>query len=97
MCEPTALQRHAASTSAARPPTPPALRSIVPLHPPAWSLDPTELEAAFTPRTRLLVLNTPHNPTGKVGERTPVERLCAMKPFRMAATLPVCLCLHEVG
>lgn len=39
---------------------------IVQLHPPGWSLVPAELEAAFTPRTKLLVLNTPHNPTGKV-------------------------------
>ena len=41
---------------------------IVQLHPPGWSLVPAELEAAFTPRTKLLVLNTPHNPTGKVGK-----------------------------
>jgi N-succinyldiaminopimelate aminotransferase len=31
-----------------------------------WHYDPDELAAAFTPRTRLLMLNTPHNPTGKV-------------------------------
>ncbi|MEV4440936.1 aminotransferase class I/II-fold pyridoxal phosphate-dependent enzyme [Streptomyces sp. NPDC049577] len=29
-------------------------------------LDPDALRAAVTPRTRVLVLNTPHNPTGKV-------------------------------
>ncbi|RBY93634.1 putative succinyldiaminopimelate transaminase DapC [Blastococcus sp. TF02-8] len=43
----------------------------VPLHPPAdglgaWTFDETELRAAVTPRTRLLLVNTPHNPTGKV-------------------------------
>src|SRR3954447_22651480 len=43
----------------------------VPLRPPAdgagpWTFDPEELRAAVTPRTRLIVLNTPHNPTGKV-------------------------------
>jgi N-succinyldiaminopimelate aminotransferase len=32
----------------------------------AWAFDPAELTAAFNPRTRLLLLNTPHNPTGKV-------------------------------
>ncbi|MCS7081366.1 MAG: aminotransferase class I/II-fold pyridoxal phosphate-dependent enzyme, partial [Chloracidobacterium sp.] len=32
----------------------------------AWAFDPDELAAAFNPRTRLLLLNTPHNPTGKV-------------------------------
>jgi N-succinyldiaminopimelate aminotransferase len=43
----------------------------VPLRPPAdgggrWTFDPAELRAAITPRTRMLLLNTPHNPTGKV-------------------------------
>jgi N-succinyldiaminopimelate aminotransferase len=43
----------------------------VPLRPSAdgtgpWVLDPAELRAAITPRTKLLLLNTPHNPTGKV-------------------------------
>ena len=41
------------------------------LRPPAdgtgpYRFDPVELEAAFGPRTRLVLLNTPHNPTGKV-------------------------------
>lgn len=31
--------------------------------------DPAELRAAFTPRTRAILLNTPHNPTGKVFTR----------------------------
>jgi N-succinyldiaminopimelate aminotransferase len=31
-----------------------------------YHYDPAELRAAFTPRTRLILLNTPHNPTGKV-------------------------------
>ncbi len=43
----------------------------VPLHPPgpgenAWRLDLDELNAAFNPRTRAILINTPHNPTGKV-------------------------------
>ncbi len=43
----------------------------VPLHPPAedggrWSFDPDQLRAAITPRTTVLLLNTPHNPTGTV-------------------------------
>ncbi len=40
-----------------------------------WWLDWAELEAAFTPRTRLLILNTPHNPTGKVFTREELERI----------------------
>jgi N-succinyldiaminopimelate aminotransferase len=43
----------------------------IPLRPPAdgagpWTFDPDDLRAAITPRTRLLLVNTPHNPTGKV-------------------------------
>ena len=34
--------------------------------PARWDFDPDELRRAFTPRTKLVVLNTPHNPTGKV-------------------------------
>lgn len=38
----------------------------VPLRPPDFGPDPDELRAAFSPRTRLVLLNTPHNPTGAV-------------------------------
>ena len=38
----------------------------VPLHPPNWTFDPDELRAAFTPKTRAVLLNTPQNPTGRV-------------------------------
>ncbi len=31
-----------------------------------WGFDPDALRAAITPRTRLILLNTPHNPTGTV-------------------------------
>ena len=41
----------------------------VTLHEPDWTFDPDELRAAVTPRTRALVLNSPHNPTGKVFAR----------------------------
>lgn len=36
------------------------------LRPPDWAVDRDELAALFSPKTRLLLLNTPHNPTGKV-------------------------------
>lgn len=36
------------------------------LDPPDWTFDREEAKAAFNERTRLLLLNTPHNPTGKV-------------------------------
>ncbi len=46
-----------------------AIPRYVTLHEPDWSIDEAELRAAFGPRTRGLVLNSPHNPTGKVFSR----------------------------
>jgi aspartate/methionine/tyrosine aminotransferase len=39
---------------------------IVRLTPPDWRIDPAALAAAFTPRTRAVILNTPLNPTASV-------------------------------
>ena len=39
---------------------------LVRLRPSGWELPKDALEAAFSPRTKLLLLNSPHNPTGKV-------------------------------
>ncbi len=36
------------------------------LSPPAWAIDPERLRAAVTDRTRLIVVNTPMNPIGKI-------------------------------
>jgi aspartate/methionine/tyrosine aminotransferase len=36
---------------------------------PDWTFDEADLRAAFGPRTRAIVVNTPHNPTGKVFRR----------------------------
>jgi N-succinyldiaminopimelate aminotransferase len=41
----------------------------VPLRPPTFGFDPDELRAAFSARTRLVLVNTPHNPTGAVFTR----------------------------
>jgi aminotransferase len=43
-----------------------AVPRVVPLSPPDWSLDVDRLRDAVGARTRAIVLNTPHNPTGKV-------------------------------
>ncbi|HEX6131728.1 MAG TPA: aminotransferase class I/II-fold pyridoxal phosphate-dependent enzyme [Actinomycetota bacterium] len=51
----------------------------VTLRPPAWTFDPDELAAAFTDRTRAVVVNSPHNPTGRVfadEELAAIARLC---------------------
>ena len=43
---------------------------FVPLEHPNWTLDPDRLRKAFSKRTKAIVLNTPHNPTGRVFTRT---------------------------
>ncbi len=52
---------------------------FVALHEPDWSIDFDELRAAFNERTRGVIINTPHNPTGKVYSREELQviaRLC---------------------
>src|SRR5579863_3220947 len=51
-----------------------AERKLVTLHAPntpgeAWRIDPDELRRAFSARTKAIIVNTPHNPTGKVFTR----------------------------
>ena len=46
-----------------------ATRRVVTLRTPDYTFDPDELRAAITPRTKLILLNSPHNPTGKVFDR----------------------------
>jgi N-succinyldiaminopimelate aminotransferase len=45
----------------------------VALQPPGWILDPSALEAAVTKRTKLLILNNPHNPTGRLFSRAELQ------------------------
>ncbi len=47
----------------------------VPLQPPEWRFDAAELAAAVTDRTRVLLLNTPHNPSGRVLDRAELEAI----------------------
>lgn len=58
----------------------------VPLHPPErgatsntsaaeWTLDMSELESAVTDKTRMIVLNTPHNPIGKVFNKQELQAI----------------------
>ncbi|KIK65386.1 hypothetical protein GYMLUDRAFT_158936 [Collybiopsis luxurians FD-317 M1] len=60
----------------------------VPLHPPVnatgkfssddWKIDASELRAAITPRTKMIIVNTPHNPVGKVFTRAELEMIAAL-------------------
>ncbi len=56
-----------------------ATHRLVQLSPPGYTFDPDALRAAVTPRTRLILLNSPHNPTGKVlsrDELTTIAEVC---------------------
>ncbi len=50
----------------------------VPLTPGTWRLDVDALTKAVTPKTRALVLNTPHNPTGHCFTQTELEAIAAL-------------------
>ena len=55
-----------------------AVRRPVLLRGPESSYVPEELEAAIGPRTRLILLNSPHNPTGKVFGRAELEHVAEL-------------------
>ena len=55
-----------------------ATARYVTLHEPDWSIDPDELRAAFNGRTRAIVVNSPHNPTGKVFSRAELELIAGL-------------------
>ncbi|PFH52851.1 hypothetical protein AMATHDRAFT_138984 [Amanita thiersii Skay4041] len=60
----------------------------VPLHPPSdnkknptsddWTIDFDELRRAITPRSKMIIVNTPHNPVGKVYRRSELEHIAAL-------------------
>lgn len=70
-----------------------AVPRVVTLHPPGgpgatgengpaspgqfW-FDPAQLRSAFTPRTRAIIINSPHNPTGKVFSRAELDLIAAL-------------------
>ncbi len=55
-----------------------AKRRYVTLHAPDWTFDPEELRAAFSPRTKAIIVNSPHNPTGKVFSRQELEVIAGL-------------------
>ncbi|ONH33870.1 aminotransferase [Pseudofrankia asymbiotica] len=50
-----------------------AVPRLVRLRAPDWTFDEAELRAAFSDRTRAIVVNTPHNPTGKMFSRAELD------------------------
>ncbi|MFL5468812.1 MAG: pyridoxal phosphate-dependent aminotransferase [Gemmatimonadaceae bacterium] len=51
---------------------------FVPLEAPDWKLDPDKLRAAFSNKTRAIVVNTPHNPTGRVFTREEISLIAEL-------------------
>jgi aspartate/methionine/tyrosine aminotransferase len=51
---------------------------FVPLREPDYGFDPEELRAAFSPRTKAIILNTPNNPIGRVFRREDLARIAAL-------------------
>ena len=43
-----------------------------------WTIDVTALERTITPKTRMIVLNSPHNPVGKVFSKSELEAIGAI-------------------
>lgn len=43
-----------------------------------WTLDIAELESKITPATKAIMLNNPHNPTGKLFTRQELEQIAAV-------------------
>ena len=59
-----------------------AMAGVIPryvtLHGDNWNFDPDELAQAFTQRTRAIIVNTPHNPTGKVYSRAELSTIAEL-------------------
>jgi aspartate/methionine/tyrosine aminotransferase len=56
-----------------------------------WKLDPARVAAAFTPRTRLVIVTRPHNPTGALDDAMALREV-----GRIAAARDACVLVDEV-
>jgi aspartate/methionine/tyrosine aminotransferase len=55
-----------------------AVPVYVKLRPPEFNFDPEELRRAFSPRTKGIIVNTPHNPSGKVFSREELQQIAEL-------------------
>ena len=55
-----------------------AVPKYVTLRPPDFRLEADELKAAFSHKTKAIVVNTPHNPTGRVFDRNELETIASL-------------------
>jgi aspartate/methionine/tyrosine aminotransferase len=51
------------------------------LDPPTWQIDVVALEKKITPKTKLIIVNSPSNPLGSVVDRATLERIAALGPL----------------
>jgi aspartate/methionine/tyrosine aminotransferase len=51
---------------------------FVPLVQPGWTIDEERLRAAFTKKTKAIIVNTPHNPTGRVLSRDEISLIAEL-------------------
>ncbi len=65
-----------------------AIPRLVRLEPPDWRLTREMLEAAFSPRTKLILMNSPMNPCAKVFTRAELDMIAAL----CIANDAVCVC-----
>jgi N-succinyldiaminopimelate aminotransferase len=70
-----------------------AVVKTVKLSPPDWRLTEQALAAAFTPKTRVLMLNTPLNPIGRVFDREELEAIA--KVLRGSQAIAICDEVYE--
>jgi aminotransferase len=49
---------------------------VIPMHAPEWTLDFEEIESQINSKTKAILINTPHNPTGKVFITEELVQLC---------------------
>lgn len=52
--------------------------TYVDLKPPQWNYDSAQLASVFNSRTKMIVINTPANPTGKVFSREELKEIAAL-------------------
>jgi len=55
-----------------------ATLKTVALKPPHWRVDADEIARLVTPKTKMILVNTPHNPTGRVLTRAEMEGIAAV-------------------
>src|SRR5205085_5821605 len=67
----------------------------VPVTPDTFDLDVDAIAAAITPRTRAIIVNTPHNPTGRIFPTDQLERLAATLTEASARHQPIYLLSDE--